>query len=690
MKSINQWFAKQKKRNERFVSIQEFFFSNRSFDYVLYRLKILNIQLFIRYLFFCLMIYFLYGNLSNKHFTLIIIVSTIKTLFSKYWWGLLETLRAKVRHGFYAHMNHEVDKEIGAYLVFAILIALVLAMSSYALLSYYEISHHMDLSIHYYFLFSIVSLFLFIILRTYHSGIYALTRIIRTPASVISADMLGIIVLLIFLPEYRHYAWLLAIITRTLLSYFLTWHFSVRMYHFYKITPEWPSSKSFKRWLTHLPLFEMQLSGLSYMVIQSDFILIPIMIYLLKYGLISNQWFVFIYLIYPMVMATSAWSVLFYFDRKKIRGSDFAKVMIYYNDILSRLSPFLAILYWGLACLAMFVFFKSIYLFEMITFLPFFILKAKLSDYLIKRFSYRGYWDILWIYCMAGMLFLGIYWINLGLFMGFLEALGAMLLLIKLAKRPLFKPQPNLNMFKLPIGFYNFLLKLGHASTHSSVSVYLIMTDNLINANQTYGLLDKISRIFVGHSGEICFYDDRQFLFFTLDRVYHRKDIIKNCYGLARTIKHVYLNDKEAYLNEVANPQGFFSVLFPNDLYHIKNKIPMDSLLANFRKNYPEGIIFHPQPELGHKAYAMPQYEVRSIYIAIIHYLYHTKTVLKSSYEFSCAYSNYRIEYIFAIPKKEVGNKRIERWLKTINVFNLLEATRDIDSLPDANQILAD
>jgi hypothetical protein len=689
MKSVNQWFIKQRRRNERFVSIQEFFFSNRPYDYVSYRLRILNMQIIMRYAFFCIMIYFLYNNLTNKSFTMIVLVSMIKALLSKYWWGALEVLRAKVRHSFYAHMNHEVDRTIGFYITVSLLLALSVTFVLSLLLRTYDIANHLESPIRWYLIFSIASIFVFIILRAYHSGIYALTRIIRTPGSVISPDVFGIIVLLICLPEHHYYAWLLAIIARTTLSYFLTWHFSKRMYHFYKINPELPSFGTFKYWFTRIPFFEMMISGFSFMLIQSDILFIPFIIYLLKYGAISNQLFIVMYLIYPMFVATSAWSVLFYFDRKKIRGSDFSKMMIFYNNILSRLSPLLAIFYWALAFFAVLIFFRSAYTLEVVVSLPFFVLKAKFADFLIKRFSYRGYLDILFIYLIFFVSFAGIYLTHLDFFIGFVSSLIVVLLSIKLTEYPLFKPQPNPEMYKIPIGFYSFLLKLGRASKNYSLSVYLITVDKTINTNQTYGLLDRISSIFVGKQGEICFYNDYQFLFFTVNASYHRKDIMRHCYGLVREIKHVDIHDAKAYIKEVMNPLGFFCQLFPADIYSISQKTSVDSLLEDFRNNYPEGIIFHPQPELGSKAHPMPQHEVRSIYVAIIQYLYHSRNRLNSLYEFSCAYSNSRIEFVFALPKRQVNNKRIENWLASINLFNLLEATRNIEELPDASKVLA-
>jgi hypothetical protein len=686
---VDRWFFKQQQRNDRFVSIQDLFFSEKQLNYFFYRLRILNLQVLFRYVFFCLILSVLYQQVSFKSFTIVFYASIFKTLISKFWWGALERFRARVRHAYYAHMSRDIDKLIGVYLAFSLLIACIFFFTSNIALYYFNKENYIDYSTKLYLFYLTIIVSLYFLLRTYHSGVYAITRIIRTPISVIGPDLIGILMLFLTLYTYPLYSWIIAVMTRTSISYLLTWHYSSRMYQFYKIEPEYPSKSGLKKFLGSEPGFkQMCLSGLAFMLIQSDIVLLPILLNMLQNQLITNQDFLMIYLALPMFVASGSWAFLFYFDRKRIRGTDFAKMMIFYNDTIIRLSPIMAVLFWLMAFCASTIFFSNHYVWPMISALPFFILKAKLSDGLIKRYSYQGYWDVLILYTGLIILLTLAYIIFSFTFATYVLGMLGYILAIRFIKKPLFSPSPNKGLYKIPVGYFNFLIKLGRAC-QKPLTVYRVHALEDINLNQTYALLDSISKEFVGPDGEVCFFDDHIFLFFTRNQSLHRNDIIKKCYGLLRHISRIDLSSQEDYIAESKNPNGFFTHLFPPEIFSM-NAIPDTTAMLNlFRNKLPHGIIFHPQPELCRLAKPMSQYEVRSVYVSVMQYLYHTRNKHPSSYDFSCIYLGGRVEYIFAIPQNKHSKQQVEEWQKAVSIFNIFQATRLVKDIPDTNDVLA-
>ncbi len=676
MSRLANWFLSQQRRNARFVSIQDLFFGQKAFSYIIYRLKIFNLQVLFRYIFFCFFFLAIYGSLAAKTFNIVAVLILSRAAISAFWWGGLEVMRSQIRHDYFAHDEKNLDKTLGIYLYFAGTV-FVLAFSAILFLWYHFIFvGDLPQVMQWFLLVYSSKIALDILIRTYHSGAYAITRIIRTPFSIIAPDVMGLLTLAIFYPLYPEYAALISLITRSFISMALLIKFVTRMYRFYELEPVFPKLLQFIKWLEQFPIREYVLAATSFLLIQGDIILVALATYLMETSYISNELFAVLFLISPMFSATTDWAFLFYFDRKRMRSRDFSKFMAFYNEVVGRSAVIFSLIYWLIALFAVAILISKEACWYLVILLPVFIIKAKMADLQIKRFSYNGYIDVIFSSFFIILALVFAYRNPDHSLINYLLILISFVAVIKTLQKKRFKPIQDSKLYKLPVSLYNFLYRLTKHANRQLTIYYITAADN-IHTHQQFYILDNLSMKFVQKNEEICIIDDTHYLFYTTNRELTRYEILEACSGLVHSVeKRTILCPKHLeYL--LHNRHDIFSHFLPKTFLRTHTKQHHEKIYSEFLQIFPKGIAFSPEPQLGQEAKTMPLNDTRSMYIKTIQYLFHTRNQSYSDYDVTVCYSKGRIEYVFAVPFRAYPVATIKRWQHFIHDQNIIHATLD-------------
>lgn len=674
MSKVASWFERQKIRNQRFVSVQDLFFGQKKIAYLIYRVKIFNLQTVIRYLFFCFFFIANYTVLIYKLFSIIAIMVLLQWIISSFWWGALECMRSKIRHDFNAHAETTLDITLGSYLYFSFLVTLILLLIFYSLWHHYIFDSSMPDKIQFFILFYCIKISLSLLLNTFHSGAYAITRIIRTPFSILIPDLIGILVIIILYPLFPEEAALFALVIRSLISMVLIYRFVLRMYHFYELNPVFPSNKAFLRWIKKIPLKEFLLAGLSFVMIKQDMVFIILATLFMENSLISNELFIVLFLVNPMFIATTNWAFLFYFDRKRVKGNDFTQMINYYNKSIEKATIFFALIYWFIALLAVALLISLSACRYLILFLPFFIIKAKLADLQIKRFSYNSYIDIIIAGCFLLGSYTALFIANLNILPSYFLALLSLVVMIKFLQKPRFSIKTE-RYYKLPINLYNFLYKLTELSDQA-LTIYYITTSADIHIHQEFYVLNKLSDKFVGDNEEICIIDNSHYLFFTLNKNIPSHKLIEAGVGLIKSIEKSSISNHEHLSNLILNRQEVFQKFLPRFSFKNEDIVSADNIKQRFFETFPKGTCFSPQPEFGREAVPMDLEDIRSLYTQAIQYLFYTRIKRYSLYDITVYYSHMTIECIFSIPRKQYPNSALREWQVFLHKQNIFQSLR--------------
>lgn len=658
MSKLRNWFQHQKNNNARFVSVQDLFFGQKKTAYIFYRVKLFNLKNLIHYAFFCFFFISSYKGLSYHSFSIIALLVLIQNALFSFWWGALETMRTRVRHDYYAHDNNQLNQNIGHYLLLSLLVAIALWALGYFIWIMYIKKSNFTFLLQNFILFYFIYSPMMLIVRSFHTGIYAITRIVRTPLSIMIPDLLGLLTLCLLYPILNEHAPLYAIITQSVSGLILQLKFVSRMYEFYDVTPILPRAGDFIKWLIKFPILEFLIAGLSFFCINADIVLIAIITYFMQTGLISNQIFATIFLIHPIIAASTDWAILFYFDRKRVRSNDFKKMITFYDQMVGKAALVFALFYWLIAVIATLLIISPKAAIELILFLPFFIVKSKLADLEIKTFSYNFYFDLLLVngwFVFVGVI---IYFINIPFLYSYFIALLAIVIGIKLLKKPIFKKIEVKNFYKLPISFFSFLHQLTITKELPLTLYYFSFVKN-IHSHQKFYILDMIAYKFLRSNEDLCIISDLECLFFTKKRTIHRYALFNASSGLLRSIEKKEIFCLEHLTHLALNRTDFFSKFLPPMPVKI---FSIDEIKQEFFKLFPKGIYFSPEPELGPEAIIMPIEDTRELYIKALGYLFYTYKPIPSDYEINVYYVNNQIEGIFAIIKRDYYTQRISYW----------------------------
>jgi len=692
MSALESWFLQQQDRQERFSSLSDLMFDESHVQYPIYRLSLFNFKVMTLFITHAVLFYYMFQEFSSHTFTFLISISSWKIFFMSLWWGGLETLRTQVRYAYRAKNLQEVNKTIGFWISLSMILCLpLLAASGYFVYEIFErLPRRLPIVEQLYLLITFVSLVIHLPVSVFHAGIYSFTRIIRPQFSVILSHLLGLSTLMITWPIIGMYAIILAIFIQAITTSCLTYHYTLYMYKLYDLWPEKPKRKEFRKRLLNLPIINFFVGGAANIFIAIDAILI-IVFYFFSLGKPQYVLYVqIIYLISPLIRATSDWARLFYFDRKKLEKSRLTLFVQQYDRIVDKVAAFMGFFFGIYSIIACLVLITSDSGLLTLTLMPFFILRAMIANLQVKTFCENRFFDLIvsGIFLVAGII--SIAFLEETLFLKSLFLTLLMVVIYKFLGKTRFPKLEFETMEPNYTNLYAWLANIKHCDELVEVVHVKIDPHSLIR--QKMELIRKLKETFQLTDKQICLYGADSVLFY--QPISSAQILLPNT-TYAELGKGIinHIEQDLVYTNRnVFDQTGLdYSYIDSPIINHIKERafvhvdirnirVSDEEIKSTFSELFPDGVYYDPKRNLGPEAEAPSLETLRKFTSLIWQYLYHKKAKKKSDFDLTVLYDDL-VKVVFLIPKKannEEFGQKLKYWYQYIHANNIKRAVESV------------
>ncbi len=315
MEAVNGWLRRAAARAERAPGLEEALIGGRFGRYVFHRLRFFAARTALAAALHAVRILLAYRLFSLRDFGLVLAAEAAAALLTSFWWGALELMREDVRESFAAGKPRRAEARIkaalGRSLRLALPIAAVGAVGPLVRLSATGSAGPSDL-----FLLAILArLAADLVLRCYHSGVYAVRRVYRPFWSLAGLEVLAFGGGLALWPFLGTWALPAASLLSAATSGALSYAYSARAYKHLGIRPRITLSRPASRQKAR-PRFVGWESGLAFTLMRLDGVVLLALLAASRKGLSAAA--ASILVISPIIRAGFDWTQLFYFDLKRL------------------------------------------------------------------------------------------------------------------------------------------------------------------------------------------------------------------------------------------------------------------------------------------------------------------------------------------------------------------------------------
>lgn len=692
MHYIQKWLFKHQYRQEKFVSLYDMMFDAKDFPYLAFRLSLFNLQLIFHFFTHAVLFYFMAHKLASRTFTTLIFVNGIKMLIDSGWWGGLEVLRSQVRTAYETGNKEEMNKVISFWITLSLFLAIPFVGISFyfAIDAYWKFVYHDPMFRSLFISLISLSVAFHIPIGAFHSGIYGISRVMRPRFSMILSYLVGLCVLFATYSELGIYAILVSLLAEFATSSALTWYYTLNMYELYNITLAKLDHHDFRRRLSELPIYQFVLGFLANIFIMVDSVLI-IVFYFLAFAQTHLLLLLkIIYLISPLICASSDWARLFYFDRKQLENDQLSVFIDQYDKSISRTASFLGFCFGVTSIVACYLLISpqaAGYTFVM---LPFFLMRSIIADRQVKAFTDNQYYDVIFSGLMMISCWIGIYMITAPLLMkGFMVAV-AMLIIHGIIRKYRFPPYMQSKYQNLYTNLYYWLSTLNQKE--KPVEIFKLHLDQYVQTHDRINLIRRLMQRFNLTGDHICLNGDHP-LFFYLEldpEASHPHDIdfSEIGFGIIRKVEREYVGHLSTYtlfdrpIYTLADCPLLQDVI-EKPLKHAQeaHDFPqtVEELTAIFTEQFPTGTYYDPKRHLGTRAVPLPLNVVRKFTMLIWQYLFKQRGNARTDTDLTLLFDNGLIRVIYVIPREEgveEMSKKVRNWHLLLNAFNVREALK--------------
>lgn len=391
MSRFHRWLARRQRVSSRRRNLSDALIGDGAPGYAGYRLKYLSVRMVLRVALHVAEM-FLFARYFEEDFLAgVILVRTATFLATSLWWGGLEQLREEVRDQTAAHMPHLATRAIEKWLALSVAFS---SLASVAGIGIILATPNRELGFSIYNAYAIACfarLFLDLVSRTYHSGLYAISRVYRPLWSVLIGDVLDVALVLALWPWLGVWCFSISFLLVGILRFVILVHFTGRAYRKSRLLPL--RMHRVLTGLTHLKARELN-GFLQYALAngaaQIDSILVMALTAFSR-DTATLALAILLYMLRPMISAGYSWSRLFYFDMKLLwrSGSDFLRAR--FEGFLKRVALWFSAAV-GVLCLALGQLLGGEALvFASLLFLPFLMVRSYLGLYQLMGFTYRQF-----------------------------------------------------------------------------------------------------------------------------------------------------------------------------------------------------------------------------------------------------------------------------------------------------------
>jgi hypothetical protein len=668
-KKLARWFAKQAKMGERFTSIYDMLFADKSLRYMYFRLRYFKLVTVVQFLFHALVFYILYRYSSTYHIYQVGGHWLMGLLIAGAWWGVLEVLRTQVRELYYSYAREKAALLIGKWLI----VVTLLSACSLAVASYYAYVSAKQFVLGREFWVSGFSAVIWcgiairIWMSTYHAGIYAITRILRPITSLLYGEIIAMLVFYAAWHSLKMAAIPLMLLTHTLINEALRYYYCKRMYRFREFLPviQKPelSSQGF-------PWIDAYLSGLSGIFIHFSGAIMGLAWLLPQGNAHFNTFYAMIFLLLPLLEASTNWAMLFYFDWKKLQRINFDKLHAKYDRYILWLSPVMGAFFWALAAIAGALLLPQFSWSMMLLLLPVLVLRSIIAYLQIRAFANFRYLDVI----VSG--FIGVLGMILAyyfthnwqiIFLSFLTSLVISLIWLLHFRLPAYN---RLAIMRKYIFLYDWLNMAG--GHKQPLRIYQLGLKQHLFVSTHMQVIAKIVKQCLGEQGRVCHLDENTLLILQAENsdqpLLPVEKIIELCGGFLTSYDCSELF-KPAQYSALMN-YLLKQIIKHNPMTRPDLPLTLDSLKSAFLTQNPLGIFFGPEQELGAKAKKLDNKTLQQLMSSLQTILYCHLAEKQQQYVLLPVYADHSIVGICALPTH--GSKKIQTyWKNLIHDFNL-------------------
>ena len=343
------WLDKRKKHLEKMITLERAFLTHEYFKYIFFRLRLFFLNAFGNFLIHALEFYLILNFMDEKWLMASLLLSTFKIIIQGAWWGGLEQMRSEIRVFREESRSHLIAKVISRWLSGSVYIAGGLFLTFISLIVSHLLWTGDSLSPFHFYALSIAFLSsASIVVRTYHSGAFALRRVYRPVLSIVGIRFLGFFLTLLLFPIFPKMALPLVILLNGSLGLFLTYHYTARAHKALRIRG---LAFDFRRKVVWRGFFKkldisFYLAALSSGLMRFDAKIVILILYTLKDSSDSSALFLFFYLIRPLIQMSHDWAQLFYFDSVKLDLNSFKNLKLKFEKSVAEAALLMGAFCW--------------------------------------------------------------------------------------------------------------------------------------------------------------------------------------------------------------------------------------------------------------------------------------------------------------------------------------------------------
>lgn len=389
MDAVRAWLDRAALRADRAPGIEEALLGGRFVRYAAYRLRFFAARTAVAAALQAARIFVAFRVFTAREFQLILAAEAAALLAASFWWGFLEPMREDVREAFAAGKPHRAEERIGRSLGQAIRLGgLAAGIGALFTLGRALLGHGfgpLDLFV----LAIALRLAADLVLRCYHSGVFAVRRVYRPFWSLAGLEVLGFGAVLALWPLVGPWALPAASLVSAGVSVGLTSAYTARAYRHVGIDPR-PSRRSagrpFRRGTGGLEGWK---AGASFALMRMDAVLPLALLAAGRKGLPAAA--AFVLAASPLVRAGFDWTQLFYFDLKRLDVSLLRRLRVSFERRLGIVAVAAAGAAWAGSLLLGLAFFRRLTPGLAVGSAVFFLVRSLAAALEMKAFASRSY-----------------------------------------------------------------------------------------------------------------------------------------------------------------------------------------------------------------------------------------------------------------------------------------------------------
>ncbi len=674
MQLIDSWLKKKYLQQERFVSLQDGLLDKNIYPYAAFRFRYFSLNMVI--VLAVHLIEFLLISLvfSEIYFVDLILLRSFSLLIKGGWWGSLEIFRTRIRYFDQEGRRDLIKQEIGNWVILASLLAAAAGfLALHFMLADFpaKIQGQADL-FNLYRVVIILQIATQLVVRTFHEGAYSLKRIARPLLSISIADLIAVLLSVVFWPFWGPVSLPIALLCSSVVAAVLTFYYTTRTYRLLHLLPiPFPDWLKFKKFIQQLPSLELVAASIGGMARVVDGFVIAI---LLKSNIILGAGLhlgLLLYLLIPLIRSSYEWSSLFYFDLKFLHRKLLADFQKFFQNQLLQIAKWVSIPLWLLATIIALSYVGQSLVWFCLLLLPFLMVNSMFGFLQLKCFVNQYYWDVaisggcLLIVTLLGGYFIASLYLQLAIITLYL-GLACLYL-----KNPNFLKVQSLRLPRGNLGICPWLSEL--MAIKQSVRIHRLRLNASISTQHSQLLIARLSDRLRREGGITQLGNEFIFCYqVTFSAVsFDPKVLIELGCGMICEYKSIpFCKDGlQAFIN--GHRAGLFNEVLPAGSL-TQATINKSVLLNDFQKSFPNGIFFRPLANNSGSIAAIPK-ELKRRFLKQAQLFIVAPSSQDSHLEWwvFALYEQGSIETIFALPKSDELETAAYSWMQTVQYYNV-------------------